>query len=182
MKTVALYSVFESVISKIRCFFMRFRSRGVIDFETLVNTSLKGSTFRPSEVLGAFELIKEGAIDFMALGFRVDIGNDFISIWPNIIGSVKDTVDPSTGKVIPADPSKLTAADGETKVGCTVAKKYNKKVSKIIEWKKIKESDKPEDLVDDTEDPNDNPETIPTIDTSTGSNNSGGDDIPSGNG
>lgn len=61
----------------------------------------------------------------------------------------------------------------------------------MMEWQKysnkIQDDDDEEDA---TIDPNENPENIPTIDsstgttvdTSTGSNNSGGDDIPAGNG
>ena len=135
-KSKAQYFIKEAVKLAKHCFYMTFRSRGTIDFETLATNALKGSTYRPSEVIGAMRLIKEQAIEYMATGFRVDIGEDFLTIWPNILGTVKDTVDPSTGQTIVADPTKLSAEDAETRVGCTVARKYNKLVSKSIEWEK----------------------------------------------
>lgn len=169
-KVYALWAVFEIFTKNVKGYYMRFMSRGVIDFQSLVTQALKGSTYSPREVLGSWDLIKDQALEYMRMGYRVDIGDEFIAIWPNIVGSVKDTVDPSTGKTIAADPKKLKASVGETKISCSVNKKYQKALSNIIEWKKAskRENGQVVEEEDDTVDPNDNPETIPTVDTSTG--------------
>jgi hypothetical protein len=191
-KINALWSVVEMFNKNIKGFFMKFTSRGVIDFQTLVNNALKGSTYSPREVLGAWDLIKDQSLEYMRMGYRVDIGDEFLTIWPCIIGSVIERIDPSTGKTIPADPTKLKASNAETKISCTVNKKFVKQLKNVIEWKKASKRDNGQIVEedDDTIDPNENPENITpidsstgtTVDTSTGSNNNGGDDIPAGNG
>lgn len=188
-KVNALWSVFELFAKGIKGYYMRFMSRGVIDFQTLVNNALRGSTYSPREVLGAWDLIKDQALEYMRMGYRVDIGDEFLSIWPNIVGVIKDGIDPSTGQTVPADPKKLRSSMAETKISCTVNKKYTKQLASIIEWKKASKTDNGQivEEEDATVDPNDNPEDITPIDTSTavdtstGSDNSGSD-LPPGNG
>ena len=182
-KVYALWAVFEIFAKNVKGYYMRFMSRGVIDFQSLVNQALKGSTYSPREVLGSWDLIKDQALEYMRMGYRVDIGDEFLSIWPNIVGSIKDTIDPSTGKTVTADPSKLRAANAETKISCTVNKKSQKSLANIIEWKKASKKDNGQvvEEEDDTVDPNDNPETIPTVDTSTGTQDTSVNNNPSTN-
>lgn len=166
----------------IKGFYMRFFSRGTKGFRKTVESALKGSTYDAEEYIGATRLVQKQILELMAEGYRVDFGDNFITVWPNILGSIRDTVDPSTGKTIAADPKKLRSQDFDSTASCTFAKQFIKKLNAIISWTKVNKSgiEIPEEE-DNTIDPTENPETLPTADTSTGtvdtSTNSGsGDD------
>ena len=95
------------------------------------------------------------------------------------------------GKEIVITPDMLRTSDGVTKFGCLVNNKFKKKFDAEIEWQKVSkktgEAINEEDATQGNENVESNqPSSIDTstgtTDTSTGSNNNGGDDIPAGNG
>ena len=54
-------------------------------------------------------------------GFRCQLGDNFLTVYPNIQLSVKDTEDPETHAPIVATAEMLNAANGRSRLGCTVA-------------------------------------------------------------
>ena len=178
-----LWVIVEFVTNGIKGFCMRFKSRGIVGFQELVEDAFKADGYDVDDYIKKTRIVQKELKTQLAKGFRVDFGDNFISVQPNPIGAVRDTVDPSTGQVIPANPDNLRSDKAVTKLSVVVAKKFTKELGTMMEWQKysnkIQDDDDEEDA---TIDPNENPENIPIIDSSTGSNNNGGDDIPAGNG
>lgn len=178
-----LWFIQEFLTNGIHGFRTRFLSRGSKGFYETVESAFKGTNHDVDNFITEMRLVQKQALEDMSQGFRVDIGDNFVTIYPNAVGTIRDSIDPSTGHTIVADPNKLTSDDIDTRVGCTVAKRFHKKLRSLIEWKKTvnKNPDLP-DEEDDTQDPyeNNNSQTIDsstgqTADPSTGSGNDGMD-------
>ena len=56
-------------------------------------------------------------------GFRCLLGDNFLTVYPNLQLSVKDTEDAQTHEPIVATAEMLNAANGRSRLGCTVAAK-----------------------------------------------------------
>lgn len=185
-----LWSIREFMAGTFKGYCMRFHSRGTIGFRNTVEKALKGSGYSSDEYIGATRLVQNQILEQASEGYRTDVGDNFITVWPNPIQAVRDSIDPSTGAVKSADPTKLKSRTADTKLGVTVAANFLRQLKAKMNWQKINDKGEEVDEQDDTVDPNDNPETITpidsstgtTVDTSTGGNSGGGDDIPAGNG
>ena len=57
-------------------------------------------------------------------GFRCQLGDNFLTVYPNLQLSVKDTEDPETHAPVVATAEMLNAANGKSRLGCTVAAKF----------------------------------------------------------
>ena len=62
---------------------------------------------------------------------------NFLTVYPNIQLSVKDTEDPETHAPIVATAEKLNAANGKSRLGCTVAAKFSRQFSDEVSWQKV---------------------------------------------
>ena len=70
-------------------------------------------------------------------GFRCQLGDNFLTVYPNIQLSVKDTEDPETHAPILATAEMLNAANGKSRLGCTVAAKFSRQFSDEVSWMKV---------------------------------------------
>ena len=70
-------------------------------------------------------------------GFRCQLGDNFLTVYPNIQLSVKDTEDPKTHEPIVATAEMLNAANGKSRLGCTVAAKFSRQFSDEVSWQKV---------------------------------------------
>jgi len=61
---------------------------------------------------------------------------NFLTVYPNIQLSVKDTEDPQTHAPIVATAEMLNAANGKSRLGCTVAAKFSRQFSDEVSWQK----------------------------------------------
>ena len=62
---------------------------------------------------------------------------NFLTVYPNIQLSVKDTEDPETHAPIVATAEMLNAANGKSRLGCTVAAKFSRQFSDEVSWQKV---------------------------------------------
>ena len=62
---------------------------------------------------------------------------NFLTVYPNIQLSVKDTEDPETHAPIVATAEMLNAANGKSRLGCTVAAKFSRQFSDEGRWQKV---------------------------------------------
>ena len=60
-------------------------------------------------------------------GFRCQLGKEFLTVYPNLQCSVKDTKDEKTGETIVATADMLNAQQGKSRLGCTVSTKFSAK-------------------------------------------------------
>ena len=69
--------------------------------------------------------------------FMRKLGDNFLTVYPNLQLSVKDTEDPETHAPIVATANMLNAANGKCRLGCTVAAKFSRQFSDEVSWQKV---------------------------------------------
>ena len=71
-------------------------------------------------------------------GFRVPVGEQFITVYPNLNVSVKDTKD-KEGNVTVATAKMLTANKGKSRLGASVSIRFSQEFASQVSWQKIDE-------------------------------------------
>jgi len=71
-------------------------------------------------------------------GFRVPVGDQFLTVYPNLNASVKDVKD-KEGKVTVATAKMLTANKGKSRLGASVSIKFSQEFASNVSWQKIDE-------------------------------------------
>lgn len=69
-------------------------------------------------------------------GFRVQVGESFITVYPRLDVSVKDKED-EEGNQIVATADMVTANKGKSRLGATVATKFSQEFAKNVSWQKV---------------------------------------------
>lgn len=72
-------------------------------------------------------------------GFRVPLGDQFITVYPNLQLSVKDVKNEQTGEVTVATAKMLNAANGKSRLGATVHTKFSQTFAQNVSWQKVDE-------------------------------------------
>lgn len=73
-------------------------------------------------------------------GFRCQLGENFLTIYPNLQLSVKDQKDKQTGQVTVATAKMLSAANAKSRLGCTVHPKFSAQFAQEVSWQKVDQS------------------------------------------
>ena len=101
-------------------------------------------------------------------GFRVPVGEQFITVYPNLNVSVKDSKD-KQGNVVEATAKMVNANKGKSRLGASVSIKFSQEFANNVSWQKVDERTgaavEDEDITDGAED-----------NTGSGSSASGSDD------
>ena len=154
----------------------RVVTNGVAGYEKLAERASKHTTVHKAEIKMGFEICIEEAAELLKQGVIIDLGP---------LGKLY----PSCTSPWVEDQKELKLKDINLKINYKPSKELTEFFSGTTKyWYSEKDSStgtgSTEDPDDVTEIIDNNPGTIDssTLDTSTGSNNSGGDDIPSGNG
>ena len=71
-------------------------------------------------------------------GFRVPVGEQFITVYPNLNASVKDTEDKQGNKTV-ATAKMLTANKGRSRLGASVSIKFSQEFASQVSWQKVDE-------------------------------------------
>jgi hypothetical protein len=113
-------------------------------------------------------------------GFRVEVGNQFLTLTPAITAKVKDEVDDqgNVKKAVTADD--LTAIGARGRIGCVVNPEFTYEFNRSVKWQKADKQGNPleADEDDTTLDPDDEQNATPH---SQGENQGGGgSDTPTG--
>ena len=87
-------------------------------------------------------------------GFRCQLGKDFLTVYPNLSLSVKDRE--VNGQTVVATPDMLNAANGKSRLGCTVSPKFSQKFAQEVSWQKVDQSGAPAEEGDDITQGNEN--------------------------
>ena len=86
-------------------------------------------------------------------GFRVQVGESFLTVYPKLVMSVKDTEDDEGNQVV-ATADMVTANRGKSRLGASVATKFSQEFAKNVSWQKVDTktgalvSDDDDDIVD----------------------------------
>ena len=65
------------------------------------------------------------------------LGDNFLTFHPTLQLSVKDTEDAQTHEPIVATAEMLNAANGKSRLGCTVAAKFSRQFADEVSWQKV---------------------------------------------
>ena len=155
---------------------------GTLTFEELCQEACENTTIEASILRAAvteyMKVVKRNVLK----GFRVPLGDQFITVYPNLQLSVKDTKDKQGNDVI-ATAKMLIASNGKSRLGATVSNRFSQEFAANVSWQKVDAKTgapvEEEDITDDSENPGgDTPE--PSGDGDTPGGDTPGGDTPGG--
>lgn len=126
---------------------------GTLSTEEILDEALDGKSIEPSVAKAAIEEFMKAVQRNVLKGFRCQLGKEFLTVYPNLSCSVKDTKDKETGEVTVATADMVNAANGKSRLGCTVATKFSNQFAAEVKWQKVGTADdtaaeQGEDIVD----------------------------------
>ena len=108
---------------------------GTLTFDELVEEAMDGKSIEPSIARACVTEFMKAVKRNVLKGFRCNLGDNFLTVYPNIQLSVKDREE--NGQTIPATADMLTAANAKSRLGCTVASKFSREFADSVSWKKV---------------------------------------------
>ena len=147
---------------------------GTLTFEELCQEACENTTIEASILRAAvteyMKVVKRNVLK----GFRVPLGDQFITVYPNLQLSVKDTKDKQGNDVI-ATAKMLIASNGKSRLGATVSNRFSQEFAANVSWQKVDAKTgapvEEEDITDGDETPGGE---TPDPGTNTGDNTGGG--------
>ncbi len=138
---------------------------GTLTTDELLEEALDGKSIEPSVARAAITEYMKAVQRNVMKGFRCQLGESFLTIYPNLQLSVKDVEKDGTTIVATAD--MLNASNGKSRLGCTVSTKFSQEFAANVQWQKVGETaDEGTTTGDDI--------------TDGGDDNTGGADTPTG--
>lgn len=155
-------------------FYPKPKSKGTFGFERMCKKAAKNTTVEEDTIRQAVREYMRVAQEALLEGYRVEIGEQFVTLWPNLRGSVKDELN-QDGTVKRAVTAKdLTALKCKSRVGATVSAVFSSEFERQVKWVK---TDRSGNLIDEEDDTLTNDETQGNEPQGTGEptgNNTGG--------
>lgn len=143
---------------------------GTLSTREILEEALDGKAMTPSEAEAVIEEFMKAVRRNVLKGFRCKLGNDFLTIFPNIKVSVKDGKD-KDGNDFVATAKMVTAANAKSRLGCTVSSKFSQRFAQEVSWQKV---DQTGAVIDDDEE--DITEGNENVDNNSGGNTQSGGD------
>ena len=112
-------------------------STGTLSFEDAIKFACKGTDIEESAMRRDITEFMKTVQDFTLMGYRVSLGDQFLTVYPVIQCSVTDKVDKQTGEVVKActvDDLNIRQATG--RLGCSVSSKFSKRFDMEVQWVK----------------------------------------------
>ena len=147
-------------------------------FERMCQKAARNTSIEAHTVRAAVEEYIKVAKEALLEGNRVEIGEQFVTLWPNLKGSVKDNTDPETGKKVVVTAADLTATKCKSRVSATVNAVFSDEFERKVKWVK---TDKHGNVIDEPDDTETN-EELTGGDTGGGEPSSGGGTVGTGGG
>ncbi len=112
---------------------------GTLTFEELCEEACENTTIEPSILRAAvteyMKVVKRNVLK----GFRVPVGEKFITVYPNLSLSVKDKKDANGNVTKAATAAMLVATNGKSRLGATVSISFSKEFASEVSWQKVDE-------------------------------------------
>ena len=137
----------------VHCYYAVPVFNGTLTFEEVCEEACRNTTIEESLMKAAVEEFMKAVKSNVLKGFRVQLGHQFITVYPNLSVSVRDSEDEKGNQVI-ATAKMVTANKGKSRLGATVATKFSQEFAQSVSWQKIDErsgaevADDGEDIVD----------------------------------
>ena len=109
---------------------------GTVSFDEVCAHACEDSSIEVSLMKAAVTEYMRAVHSYLKLGFRVQVGDQFITVYPVLDLSVKDTED-EKGNQIVATADMVTANKGKSRLGATVATKFSQEFAKNVSWQKV---------------------------------------------
>lgn len=110
---------------------------GTLTFDEVCTEACRNTSIEPSIMKAAVAEFMKTVQSNVLKGFRVPIGEQFITVYPNLNVSVKDTE--VGGKKVVATAKMVTANKGKSRLGATVSVKFSQEFASNVSWQKIDE-------------------------------------------
>ena len=112
---------------------------GTLTFNEVCEEACRNTSIEPSIMKAAVAEYMKTVQSNVLKGFRVPVGEQFITVYPNLNVSVKDTKDSKTGEVTVATAKMVTANKGKSRLGASVSIKFSQEFAQNVSWQKIDE-------------------------------------------
>ena len=112
---------------------------GTLTFDEVCEEACRNTSIEPSIMKAAVAEYMKTVQSNVLKGFRVPVGDKFLTVYPNLNASVKDTKDSKTGEVTVATAKMLTANKGKSRLGASVAIKFSQEFASNVSWQKVDE-------------------------------------------
>ena len=124
---------------------------GTLSTEEILDEALDGKSIEPSVAKAAIEEFMKAVQRNVLKGFRCQLGKEFLTVYPNLQLSVKDRE--VNGQTVVATADMVNAANGKSRLGCTVATKFSAQFAAEVKWTKVQSAaaeaaDQGEDITD----------------------------------
>ena len=108
---------------------------GTLSYDEVCEEACRNTSIEPSIMKAAvYEYMKTVQANVLK-GFRVPVGEQFITVYPNLNVSVKDME--VEGKKVVATAKMVTANKGKSRLGATVSVKFSQEFASNVSWQKV---------------------------------------------
>lgn len=121
---------------------------GTLSFDELCEEACDDNTYSVEEMRGCVSKFMKIVQRETTRGFRCKLGNDFLTVYPNIQLSVKDELNPDGTVKKAATAKDVKANNAKSRLGCMVSTKFSAQFAANVSWQKV---DKNGNTVDDEE-------------------------------
>ena len=111
---------------------------GTLTFNEVCEEACRNTSIEPSIMKAAVAEYMKTVQSNVLKGFRVPVGDQFLTVYPNLNASVKDVKD-KEGNVTVATAKMLTANKGKSRLGASVSIKFSQEFASNVSWQKIDE-------------------------------------------
>ena len=167
------YTVRENTKVGTHSFYVAPVFKDTLTSKDLLDEALAGTSIEPEVALAAIGLYMKAIKRNVLRGNRCQLGDDFLTVYPNLSLSVKDELNQDGSVKKAATAEMLNISGAKSRLGCTVSKKFSQEFATQVSWRKAVEgtTEEGEDITQGNEN---------TENSGTTTNPSSGDD--SGNG
>ena len=109
---------------------------GTLSTQEICEEAFDGKSIEPSVAKAAIEEFMKAVKRNALKGFRCKLGEDFLTVFPNISCSVKDHED-NDGNLVVATADMVKATNAKSHLGCTVSTKFSKLFAQEVNWQKV---------------------------------------------
>ena len=126
---------------------------GTLTFDEVCAEACRNTTIEESLMKAAVSEYMKAVQANVLKGFRVPVGEQFLTVYPSLSVSVRDSED-EKGNQIVATAKMVTASKGKSRLGALVSAKFSQEFAKNVSWQKVDEqtgaevADDEEDIVD----------------------------------
>ena len=148
---------------------------GTLSFDELCEEACDDNTYSVEEMRGCVSKFMKIVQREAARGFRCRLGEDFLTVYPNLSCSVKDELNPDGTVKKEATAKDVKANNAKSRLGCTVSSKFSQQFSISVSWQKVDKDG------NEIEEENDITQGNSNVDPNSGEEPGGGE-TPGGNG